>query len=171
MGTFVSRKEQPLTTCILHCPRNQTTAECSCQTLLYGFGFIFYFFFKERNDWQDLLNISHFFFVFLLLLVLGTLPQPQFCWAAASLQSIFIFQGLFRGRIEQRQREWSLFYGYFTHAGLKIGSFQRVLLALNQPPLVGGIPAPALDRAMQEGNPLNAAAGQSSTPWDFQQKI
>lgn len=150
--------------------RKTTAVDQTFVVWIYVYIYI-YFFFKREMTGRTSPNISHSFFCLSSVSGVGNTPQPQFCWAAASLQSIFIFQGLFKGRIEQRQCEWSLFYGYFTHAGLKIGSFQRVLLALNQPPLVGGIPAPALDRAMQEGNPLNAAAGQSSSPWDFQQKI
>lgn len=35
MWTFISKEEQALTTCLLHCPRNQTPAEFSCHTLIF----------------------------------------------------------------------------------------------------------------------------------------
>lgn len=172
MGTFISRKEQPLTTCILHCPRNQTTAECSCQALVYGFVCLFFYFFLREMTGRTSLTFPIPFCLSSPSGV-GNTAQPH------SAEQQHLFRAFSYSRIYpegewEREAVWVKFALWMHVLVLKwdcSGGVQRVFLALNQTPFVGGIPAPTLDGAMQEGNPLNAAAGQSSTPWYFQQKI
>lgn len=146
---------------------------------------------KPNNSWMFLsdsvLSVCFFFFremtgrtsltfpipfVSLLPLVLVTLTSlVQLSRTSPSEQ--FNVPGFIQ-RENRAEAVWVKFALWMHVLDLKwdcSGDFQRVLLALNQTPLVGGIPAPTLDGAMQEGNPLNAAAGQSSAPWYFQQKI
>lgn len=129
--------------------------------------FIGLFLFKEMTGRTSLTFAIPF--VFLLPLVLVTLTSLTLLSSSISSEHFHV-----PGLIQSENRAKTVWVKFALRMHVLVlkwdcsGDFQRVLLALNQTTLVGAIPAPALDGAVQEGNPLNAAAGQSSTPRYFQ---